>query len=675
MKLFDKAIATYKSGKRVKETERTRVLNSSNRLRLIESNRSISLSEYPYPGGNSSDEASIYEWSIGDNLSDRMTTNDNSSESEFDELNQNSISESVCRDDTDPLNELVSLCPRDAPVKSPLKSSTMRLDVNQDHSLLLKSIPKDERNREKESGPVDVDDFLDLSGSERGDSVSQLTEPHYRATRSDSELGNIKTDLRVVKLSIENLELQETEANTAVELNYSISTGFSSYNGSEGDSLRNLGDGDMEFNNKLQNNKQNFIPSINPGLTSWLMQGKFPGENARAVRVPGNMLSPKRQSKLASLETNGQHARTPRKSKRNSTGPVGGRNIKTGIIQSKIKLSLQKAKRKKSIKRQVISTFQTFLRSNTTEIECKKKDSSKVKPVLQRAELKKHLSCISMIPMTGDDEFTTYNSTTITNLPITNKRKLKKETSCISTTPLTGGTVIEFPNNPKLQNAKEILLEKERKQILAYSQQRRRIKKQEIYQQRQRCEEELKRQQKFSLANKERQVNKTQTSDIMAVVENNRNRRKLQNWVMGCSNLTLEDHTGSGVISSALPWLYDSKKLASGLSINTAHDASTAMVDNTLPNPNNLTRCREESKKVDANISDEISSASTPEAAAPSLNKKLCVVCGKHKRTHLALPCMHFSYCGDCVVELRKNNVKECIVCNERNITFSKVLF
>lgn len=467
MKIFDKAIANYKSGKRVKATETTGESIPAHCLRRFESNRSISLSEYPYAGGDSSDEASVYEWSIGDNLSVRMTTNDNASESEFEKLYQNSMSESVCRDDTDPLDELVPLvCPRDAPVKSPLQSSTMRLDVNKDHPLGIKpnSYPRDE---EKRSGPVDVDDFIETSSSEQCDSVSEPTKPQHRATLSDSALLSIKPDPRVMKLSIENLELQETDPHDEVEMSYSISTGLSSYYGSEGDSLRNLGDEDMEYNNNLQN-KQESNTAINPGVKSWLMQGRIPGNNLRATGVPKNMLSPERQAELANLEADSQNSRTPTRSKRTSTGQYS----RTPPRSNKARLSPQKkAKMKKSIKRQVISTIQTLLRPNTQEIDCKKKDSSKAKQGpqakqgLQRAQLKKHISCISMIPLTGDIECAPCNPTEIYNLPTPNKRDLKKELSHFSTTPLAGDSVIEFPNNPKLQNIKEVLLEKERDQI------------------------------------------------------------------------------------------------------------------------------------------------------------------------------------------------------------------
>lgn len=77
----------------------------------------------------------------------------------------------------------------------------------------------------------------------------------------------------------------------------------------------------------------------------------------------------------------------------------------------------------------------------------------------------------------------------------------------------------------------------------------------------------------------------------------------------------------------------------------------------------------------------------------------LCVVCHKSDRTHLAMPCMHFSYCEDCAMQLSNNNDVAmydhdstttdgimtggngtsnrcyCRVCNQTNVTFTKVFY
>mmetsp|Transcript_50564 Transcript_50564/g.76003 ORF Transcript_50564/g.76003 Transcript_50564/m.76003 type:complete len:167 (-) Transcript_50564:169-669(-) len=59
-------------------------------------------------------------------------------------------------------------------------------------------------------------------------------------------------------------------------------------------------------------------------------------------------------------------------------------------------------------------------------------------------------------------------------------------------------------------------------------------------------------------------------------------------------------------------------------------------------------------------------------AEAPPLE---CVVCDKGRRTHLAIPCMHLSFCGDCVKDMQDRGCKVCPVCKEPNVTFSKVYF
>jgi len=52
-----------------------------------------------------------------------------------------------------------------------------------------------------------------------------------------------------------------------------------------------------------------------------------------------------------------------------------------------------------------------------------------------------------------------------------------------------------------------------------------------------------------------------------------------------------------------------------------------------------------------------------------------CVVCMEGERSHLAVPCMHFSFCEFCVKDLQTRNVTKCPVCNEDDVTFSKVFF
>lgn len=52
-----------------------------------------------------------------------------------------------------------------------------------------------------------------------------------------------------------------------------------------------------------------------------------------------------------------------------------------------------------------------------------------------------------------------------------------------------------------------------------------------------------------------------------------------------------------------------------------------------------------------------------------------CVVCMEGERSHLAVPCMHFSFCEFCVKDMQKREVNKCPVCNTENVTFSRVFF
>lgn len=69
----------------------------------------------------------------------------------------------------------------------------------------------------------------------------------------------------------------------------------------------------------------------------------------------------------------------------------------------------------------------------------------------------------------------------------------------------------------------------------------------------------------------------------------------------------------------------------------------------------------------------------TPQASVPTKHDFSCVICHQNERTHLSIPCMHFSYCGSCVNEIE---IKECptvtircAVCEEEVTKYSKVFY
>ncbi|KAL7578282.1 hypothetical protein ACA910_012695 [Epithemia clementina (nom. ined.)] len=50
-----------------------------------------------------------------------------------------------------------------------------------------------------------------------------------------------------------------------------------------------------------------------------------------------------------------------------------------------------------------------------------------------------------------------------------------------------------------------------------------------------------------------------------------------------------------------------------------------------------------------------------------------CVICHRGKRTHIATPCMHFSFCATCAIRLSDQGPRDCPVCNQPQVSFAAV--
>lgn len=50
-----------------------------------------------------------------------------------------------------------------------------------------------------------------------------------------------------------------------------------------------------------------------------------------------------------------------------------------------------------------------------------------------------------------------------------------------------------------------------------------------------------------------------------------------------------------------------------------------------------------------------------------------CVVCHTGDRTHIATPCMHYSFCADCVKKFHKQGSTTCPVCQNKHVMFAVV--
>lgn len=78
-----------------------------------------------------------------------------------------------------------------------------------------------------------------------------------------------------------------------------------------------------------------------------------------------------------------------------------------------------------------------------------------------------------------------------------------------------------------------------------------------------------------------------------------------------------------------------------------------------------------------ADFSDE--ETKTPQASVPTKHDFTCVICQQNERTHLSIPCMHFSYCGNCVNDIEIKQCPtvtiRCAVCEEEVTKYSKVFY
>jgi hypothetical protein len=70
--------------------------------------------------------------------------------------------------------------------------------------------------------------------------------------------------------------------------------------------------------------------------------------------------------------------------------------------------------------------------------------------------------------------------------------------------------------------------------------------------------------------------------------------------------------------------------------------------------------------------------AFTPPSTIPVTLLDACVECGKEERTHIAMPCMHFSFCKRCVKRLHEQYQDTpiyCPVCQSKDVAFTRVKF
>ena len=276
--------------------------------------------------------------------------------------------------------------------------------------------------------------------------------------------------------------------------------------------------------------------------------------------------------------------------------------------------------------------------------------------------------------------------------------KLHRNQSELSMAPLTG---IEEPNRNLLglnRRDKELSKEVERRKV---------IERRDIERHQQERSKKLgnfprmREAEKWRAAGNPKEWNNT--TGILAIspsesLDRLKNKKSLQNWVQGIPNNgstenSIQDsnlknvstghlqyqnsqHSLQGTQQNYLPSVYDAQSAVTGTSARTC---STDRIDNRAKSNVNVSNITTSTYDFDPQFPDEDSTAQTPEASAPITHDFSCVLCKSGERTHLAVPCMHFSFCGECVSKLEQqqhvSGAMRCTVCNQETTKFSKVFY
>jgi len=109
------------------------------------------------------------------------------------------------------------------------------------------------------------------------------------------------------------------------------------------------------------------------------------------------------------------------------------------------------------------------------------------------------------------------------------------------------------------------------------------------------------------------------------------------------------------------------------------HQSSGSSTISSLTAENSLKylykRRKEDKERYDAANTNTILPAQTPKnfTLNAHLSSHKCALCEKGKVTYIAMPCMHYSFCEECVEALQTKNATQCPICRGKNTTFTKV--
>jgi len=70
---------------------------------------------------------------------------------------------------------------------------------------------------------------------------------------------------------------------------------------------------------------------------------------------------------------------------------------------------------------------------------------------------------------------------------------------------------------------------------------------------------------------------------------------------------------------------------------------------------------------------DSVQSPSAPITSKPTSRIGPCIVCKVSERTHISMPCMHYSFCADCAEELHELKNPTCPICQTNDIVLTRV--
>ncbi len=562
-------------------------------------------------------------------------------------------------------------------LKSPnrIKTKTQRPKYSPSSSL-----PVQHLKRSSSGGPVDVDSFIGEEEMDRGMTNKSATSSSYpirRNSRNESTSGSASNNEKQLppelKGRIHALTFDEEENDHLDSSCESNQTGDNSSSldcasvknvGNENSpvkksntstkgvdpalfSTRNLGDMNTPMRmikKELADQEPEFTFSISEedlfgsdadslGATTWLLNEGAEGAANEAGAV--NQLE-KRRWELDNLQADIERDER-------SMVAVGGEDISGGPVHVK------NMKFRKKVKDQMKNRFHSMV--------SKKKSKE-----------------------TGSTNHKVPKSNVVAHNRI-DRTKLKRDQSGLSITPLTGLEDCARIRMGKYRKDKKLAQEVERRK----DRERQDIQKRHEENQQKLLLEKQRRQRlrdvsKWkSAANGESNVSSNNAVAIPDSLERLENRKKLEKWMMGatdCNGVPCESGENPSQEEGTnprryLPSSYDGNPLVKTRSTCTK---STCPVDNTTTKKLSL---QNGTFDFDAQFPDEDSMAETPEAADPTTHDFACVLCKTGERTHLAVPCMHFSFCSRCVSELEKNATSGmvCSVCNEKVTKFSKVFY